>query len=234
MSGCEFTLSGEALTARASGALYWQARETLVVSDLHLGRTERIAREGGQIIPPYENTDTLGRLEDEIRALHPKTVICLGDSFDDLAATQSLSEIETEWITRLQAGKEWIWVEGNHDPAPLDLGGAHRETLHLGSLVFRHIAEMSSVGEISGHYHPKVTIPTRGRGVSRACFIFDNDRLILPAFGTYTGGMKVSKPPLSKMFGKDAQVVLTGKTARKFALYSAADKPRRPASSRPG
>ncbi|MDG1431081.1 MAG: ligase-associated DNA damage response endonuclease PdeM [Paracoccaceae bacterium] len=233
MSSVALTLEGETINARASGALFWPARSVLCVSDLHLGRSERIAREGGHIIPPYENTDTLQRLEDEIRALSPATIICLGDSFDDLAATKSLTEIETDWITRLQAGCEWIWIEGNHDPAPLDLGGTHRETLRIGALTFRHIADGQTTGEISGHYHPKASIQTRSRTVSRACFLFDTSRLIMPAFGTYTGGMKTSKPPLSTMFGKDAQVVLTGKSARRFDLHPS-KRSSKPAASRSG
>jgi len=234
MTACDFSFAGETLSARASGALFWPSQSILVVSDLHLGRTERIAREGGQIIPPYENTDTLQRLEAEIRALQPSTVVCLGDSFDDLTATAFLTEIETDWITRLQAGREWIWVEGNHDPAPLDLGGTNRETLHLGGLTLRHIATSTTRGEVSAHYHPKVTVPTRGRGISRPCFLFDDQRLIMPAFGTYTGGMKVTRAPLSEMFGEDAQVIITGKSARRFALHSAASTRKRPASSRAG
>lgn len=219
MNAVTLTLSGETLSARASGALHWPAQSVLCVSDLHLGRSERIAREGGHIIPPYENTDTLQRLDDEIQALEPAMVICLGDSFDDLAATKSLTEIEVAWITRLQAGREWIWVEGNHDPAPLNLGGTHRETLHMGPLTFRHIAQSETQGEISGHYHPKVTIPTPSRSVTRACFLYDETRLVMPAFGTYTGGMRVSQPPLPSMFSKNAQVVLTGKSARRFDLH---------------
>ncbi len=234
MTSCDLILCGETLTARASGALYWAAQRTLVVSDLHLGRSERIAREGGHIIPPYENTDTLERLESEINALNPTTIICLGDSFDDLGATASLTELETGWITRLQAGRKWVWVEGNHDPAPLDLGGTNTETLALTPLTFRHISTSTARGEISGHFHPKATIPTRGRGISRPCFLFDEHRLIMPAFGTYTGGMKVTREPLSGMFGRDAQVIITGKSARRFPLHSAASKRSKPSASSSG
>lgn len=222
MNGINISIAGETISARASGALHWVDQATLCISDLHLGRTERIAREGGHIIPPYENADTLQRLESEIRALNPATVICLGDSFDDLAASKSLTDSENEWIIRLQAGREWIWVEGNHDPAPLDLGSTHRKALTLGSITFRHIAEQSTIGEISGHYHPKFTLAARGRGITRPCFLFDQNRLIMPAFGTYTGGMKVTRAPLCDMFGRDAQVIMTGETARHFRLQSAA------------
>lgn len=232
MNGVNITLNGQIVTARPTGSLFWTSQSMLIVSDLHLGRTERIARQGGQIIPPYENTDTLTRLDDEIQALSPKTVVCLGDSFDDLLATGSLTDTERDWITRLQAGRKWIWVEGNHDPAPLDLGGTHRTVFALDGLTFRHISEAGTAGEISGHYHPKASIPARGRGLTRPCFLFDANRLILPAFGTYTGGMNVTRPPLLDMFDHTARVVLTGKTARLFPAYSAATPRKSPASSK--
>ena len=232
MNGLDISFSGETLTARGSGALYWPSQELLCVSDLHLGRTERIARQGGQIIPPFENADTLTRLETEIAELNPKTVACLGDSFDDIAASLALTETENEWIRRLQAGREWIWIEGNHDPAPLSLGGTHLKQLALDPLVFRHIAETGATGEISGHYHPKFTVRTRHRSISRAAFLFDDVRLILPAFGTYTGGLNINKAPMRALFGDGAKVVLTGDKPRLLPAYSAAKRSNNPASSR--
>lgn len=221
MSGLNFTFRGTTLTALGSGALFWPSQSLLCVSDLHLGRTERIARQGGHIIPPYENTDTLKKLEDHITALSPKTVICLGDSFDDLASVTALTEAETDWITRLQAGREWIWIEGNHDPAPLNLGGTHLQSYAAETLVFRHIATHDGQGEISGHYHPKLTVAAPGRRITRPAFVFDDRRLILPAFGTYTGGMSLNRAPLSQMFANPS-VILTGPTPRRINTHSAA------------
>ena len=233
MSGLSFTFRSETLTALGSGALFWPAQSLLCVSDLHLGRTERIARTGGQIIPPYENTDTLARLEAHIAALAPRTVICLGDSFDDMDARQSLTNTETEWITRLQAGRHWIWIEGNHDPAPLDLGGAHKAEHRIDALVFRHIAEPDANGEISGHYHPKITVSGRGRGITRPALVFDDNRLILPAFGTYTGGMSLGRSPLNRLFDRPS-VILTGDKPRLVQSHAMARRERIPASSSKG
>ena len=95
---------------------------------------------------------------------------------------------ERLWITRLQAGRRWVWIEGNHDPGPVDLGGSHLAELPLPPLTFRHIAQGGARGEVSGHYHPKASVPARGRSISRPAFLYDSDRLILPAYGTYTGG----------------------------------------------
>lgn len=210
MNNHAFTLAGAALQARATGALWWAERRALVVSDLHLGKSERIARQGGAMLPPYETRDTLGRLDAAIAACAPATVICLGDSFDDLAAGAALAADVTEWLTRLMAGRRWIWIAGNHDPGPVGLGGAHLAELPMAPLTFRHIARGGASGEVSGHYHPKATVRTRGRAVSRACFLYDSDRLIMPAFGTYTGGLRSTSPDLARLMRPEALAVMCG------------------------
>src|SRR5690606_15414328 len=109
----------------------------------------------------YEGKATLEKLDADISATHAQTVICLGDSFDDLAASEELAEEESLWLTRLMAGREWIWIEGNHDPGPLALGGSHLGEVTIGPLTFRHIADITQSNEISGHYHPKARLAGR-------------------------------------------------------------------------
>jgi DNA ligase-associated metallophosphoesterase len=214
MNTHKFELCGAQIEARGSGALFWPDQRMLVVSDLHLGKSERIARRGGGMLPPYDTSDTLARLDAEIAQTHPKLVVCLGDSFDDLAACEALAEDTSTWITRLMAGRRWIWIEGNHDPGPLGLAGTHLAELDVGALTFRHIATDAGRGEVSGHYHPKATLHARGKTVSRACFLYDSDRLILPAFGTYTGGLRCTAPELQQLMGREARAVLTGPAAQ--------------------
>ncbi|WP_425445436.1 ligase-associated DNA damage response endonuclease PdeM [Tropicimonas sediminicola] len=204
---------GTRLCALSSGALWWPERQLLCVSDLHLGKSERMARRGGGLLPPYDSRDTLQRLDTEVARLDPATVVCLGDSFDDLAAAGALEEDARLWLTRLASGRDWIWIEGNHDPGPPGLAGRHVPDLHLGPLRFRHIARTTAeAGEISGHYHPKAALAARGRRVRRACFLTDGARLILPAFGTYTGGLDVTAPELRALLGPNARAILTGPT----------------------
>ncbi|MDF0599815.1 ligase-associated DNA damage response endonuclease PdeM [Psychromarinibacter sp. C21-152] len=205
-----FTLAGADLVACGSGALWWPDRSLMVVSDLHLGKSERMARRGGPMLPPYETQDTLHRLDDEIARRDPRAVICLGDSFDDDAAQGGLTEAEILWLSRLMAGRRWVWIEGNHDPGPVTLGGTHMGELHEPPLTFRHIARDSASGEVSGHYHPKATLNARGRQVSRPCFLYDSDRVILPAFGTYTGGLRSTAPELCGLMRREAMAILTG------------------------
>ncbi len=210
MKGHCFTLAGADLTALASGALYWRAHNLLCVSDLHLGKSERRARLGEPHLPPYETRDTLTRLESDLRRTGASTVLCLGDSFDDAAAAHALPESERLWIAKLQAGRRWVWIEGNHDPGPLDLGGAHMAELPAPPLTFRHIAKPGQSGEVSGHYHPKARLALKGHCLSRPAFLVDSDRVILPAYGTYTGGLWSDNAPLSTLMRAEALAVLTG------------------------
>lgn len=179
----------------------------LIVSDLHLGKSERIARRGGALLPPYDTIETLTRLSSDLGATRPRTVVCLGDSFDDLGAAEALAPEHRDTLARLQAGRRWIWIEGNHDPGPVDLGGEHLAELTVNSLTFRHIAVGDAdPGEISGHYHPKAKV----RHISRPCFMRDAGRLILPAYGSYTGGLDWMTPVLRTLFQPKAVAYLTG------------------------
>lgn len=209
MNTIAIDLAGVVLRPLPSGALWWPQRRLLCVSDLHLGKAERMARNGGGLLPPFECDDTLERLEAEIAALAPRRVICLGDSFDDTEAALRIEAAHRDWLARLMAGREWVWIAGNHDPGHLALGGEASDAYAIGPLVFRHIAAAGAApGEVSGHYHPKARVG----GVRRPCFLTDGRRLILPAFGTYTGGLDVRAPALAGLMSPGARAVLTGPT----------------------
>ena len=207
------TLAGAALLALPSGALLWPEARTLVVADLHLGKSERMARRGGAFLPPYETLDTITRLQAEIDHADPRRMICLGDSFDDLDAAQALGEPEATALRHAMRGRDWIWAEGNHDPGPVPFGGAHVAELAMPPLTFRHVAEPGAAGEVSGHYHPKARLVARGGAVTRPCFLIDRDRLVMPAFGTYTGGLAAGSPTLRALMRPGAVAVLTGRRA---------------------
>ncbi|WP_375266177.1 ligase-associated DNA damage response endonuclease PdeM [Planktotalea sp.] len=215
MSHYAFSFKGETLRALPSGALFWPAQNLLCVSDLHFGKAQRYALQGGGALPPYEVHDTLMRLDHDITTQAATKVVCLGDSFDRLGASVDLEPVARDWIIRLQAGRKWIWIEGNHDPGPVDLGGTHLAEYSCDNLVFRHIAlgEAAQSGEISGHYHPKLTLNLKGRSLTRKCFAIDQGRLIMPAFGTYTGGLSVRSEPLTTLLSTHAIAVLTGDSA---------------------
>lgn len=211
MTYCTISLNGAELHALGSGALWWPEPRILTVSDLHLGKSERIARRSGKLLPPFETLDTLTRLASDLQATNPRTVICLGDSFDDNLAEIALPDPFKTTLTQMIAGREWVWIEGNHDPGPTELGGTHLATFANGPLVFRHIAERGAApGEVSGHYHPKFTLAAKGRSITRPAFLFDDARLILPAYGTYTGGLRSTDPAFDPLFPEDMSAVMTG------------------------
>ena len=205
-----FSFGGAVFHALPSGSLWWPEQSLLCVSDLHLGKAERMARRNGQPVPPYETQDTLSRLEADIEACDAKYVICLGDSFDDLYAAQALREEDRLWIATLQAGRKWVWIEGNHDPGPVNFGGAQLQVYEVSGITFRHIATKDACAEVSGHYHPKVQLPTRGRMITRPAYLYDQQRLVLPAYGTYTGGLRSDDTALKSLMAPDALAILTG------------------------
>lgn len=212
-----FEFHGQILWALAEAALWWPNERLLCVSDLHLGKSDRIARRSGRLLPPYETRATLERLSHLINRMDPTQIICLGDSFDDIDAAQSLDTQDHADITAMQAGRSWIWIEGNHDPGPINIGGQHRQEVELNGLTFRHIANPESKAEISGHYHPKCGLQ---RGGSRPAFLVDDDRIVLPAFGAYTGGLRASDPAIKNLMSPNATAVLTGRKALAVPLRS--------------
>lgn len=205
-------LNGAELLADISGALAWPARRLLAVADLHLEKGSSFASRG-RLLPPYDTAATLARLEATIEAHAPTTVICLGDSFHDGKASARLGRADAARLKRLTAAVDWIWIAGNHDPAPpASLGGRAMSEFCLGPLVFRHIAEKGAVaGEVSGHFHPKAGFNWRGRHVGGRCFIGDAKRLILPAFGAYAGGLDVRDPAIARLFGRNARIHILGR-----------------------
>ena len=198
MSGAfAFDWHGLRLEARPSGALHWPEGGWLIVADLHFGKSERMARRGGALLPPYEGLATIERLQDEVAATDPRVIVSLGDGFDDDAAAAALDDPLCAALSGLMAGRRWWWVAGNHDPsAPCPrIGGDAAAELQLGAVTLRHAAMAGTGPDISGHYHPAVRLAGRR---TRA-FLIGQAHLILPAFGAYTGGMDATEPALARL-----------------------------------
>ena len=111
----------------------------------------------------------------------------------------------------------FVWVTGNHDPdLPSDFGGEVREDFDHGVLHFRHEASplFAKAGEVSGHWHPKASIRSADnrRALTRPCFIHDQVRLILPAFGAFTGRLTVFHPAIVNLFSQNSVSDGTGLT----------------------
>jgi DNA ligase-associated metallophosphoesterase len=188
------------LIADCEGALYWPEQGLLAVSDLHLEKGSSFAARG-MLLPPYDTAATLARLTKLIARYAPRVVIALGDSFHDGGGPARLGAEDRDNISALQRGRDWIWITGNHDPEPSDgIGGAFHEAFTLGALTFRHLPT-GVAGEICGHLHPVARIAQRGRSVRRRCFAADETRMVMPAFGEFTGGLNVRDAAFADLFG---------------------------------
>jgi DNA ligase-associated metallophosphoesterase len=188
------------LTADPEGALYWPEQGALVVADLHLEKGSSFAARG-VLLPPYDTAATLARLARLVTYYAPRCVIALGDSFHDGGGPARLGESDREALSIMQRGRDWIWITGNHDPEPADgIGGRFTEMTTLGALTFRHLPS-GAPGEISGHLHPCARVAHRGRAVSRRCFAVDATRMIMPAFGAFTGGLNIRDAMFADVFG---------------------------------
>ena len=210
MNGYDFSLSGAQLKALWSGALWWPEQSLMIVSDLHLGKSERVARQNGDPLPPYDTRDTLNRLAADLALSHARTVICLGNSFADITPQDSLPEEERQWLYRMQEGRRWVWIDGPQTADPIEFGGAHLTELPLPPLTFRYIAQSGTSGEISGYYHPTATRETDGRVLTRPAFLIDSNRVILPAYGTHTGGPEGRITVPDQLLRPEAVAILTG------------------------
>ena len=182
------------------GALYWSQHGLLAVADLHLEKGSSFAARG-QLLPPYDTAATLARLTHLIADYAPRCVVALGDSFHDGGGPARLGDGDRHTLRALQRGREWVWITGNHDPEPAEgIGGTFRNELSIDALTFRHLPS-GAAGEVSGHLHPVARIAHRGRAVSRRCFAIDATRMVLPAFGAYTGGLNVRDAAFADLFG---------------------------------
>jgi DNA ligase-associated metallophosphoesterase len=212
MTAAPIHLAGERLMLDPAGAAYWPAMKLLVVSDLHLEKGSSFARRG-MLLPPWDTHATLDRLALLLRHWSPAIVVALGDSFHDAAGSGRLPPTEQKRLAAITEAHRFIWVQGNHDPTPpTDVGGEWIGEFVAGPVVFRHEAIAGAdPGEVVGHHHPKAMIPARAGNVSRPCFVFDGRRLMMPAFGAYTGGLDVRDPAINRLFPRGGRVFLLGK-----------------------
>jgi hypothetical protein len=188
---------------RASGALWLAAERALVVADLHLEKGSAYAARG-QMLPPYDTRETLRRLAAEVEALTPAVVILLGDTFHDRRSEDRLAGDDAERLRALARGRTLIWVVGNHDAdGPRALPGETADELELSGLTLRHEPHAGlQPREVSGHLHPAAKVKATGGSVRRRCFITDAERLILPAFGAYAGGLNVMDQAFAGLFAR--------------------------------
>lgn len=210
-------------------ALYWPRESALLVADLHLEKASFFA-ERGQMLPPYDSRETLERLALAMRETGARRVYCLGDNFHDSKGAARLEPHAAGMLAALVRVAEWVWITGNHDHDLADaqndqLGGSLAEELEIGGVALRHRARHGVLEpELSGHFHPKLVIKARGRRIARPCAVRSENRMILPAFGTLTGGMDAAAPEILSALQparEIAAVAAAGDRLVEFSLWRA-------------
>jgi DNA ligase-associated metallophosphoesterase len=195
-------ICGKAFRAHMSGALYWPAEEALIVADLHLEKGSHFASRG-QMLPPYDTRETLRKLAEVIDAYDAATIIALGDSLHDPEALTRMDASDRETLRILQEDREWIWITGNHDgDTAAVLGGIVRDELCVEGLTLRHEPGSGArTHEIAGHLHPAARLVMNGTAIRRPCFVGNGLRLVMPAFGAFTGGLNILDDAFEPVFG---------------------------------
>ncbi len=199
------SFAGETFQASASGALFWRSQNALLVADLHLEKASWFARLG-QLLPPYDSHATLTALTEEVDRAGATRLYCIGDSFHDRFGCDRLPSDSRAMLEAVTRRLDWPWIVGNHDPGFADhCGGRIVEEAGIGGITLRHEAVPGDPRpEISGHLHPKLRLSLNGRHISRRCFVASRSKLILPAFGSLTGGLDARHPEIVRAISGDA------------------------------
>ena len=192
------SFAGESLVPLACGALFWPAQNLLLVADLHFEKASAFARRT-RFLPPYDSADTLACLIEALEITGARRVVCLGDSFHDEGGPARLGDGPRAALKSLTASLDWLWITGNHDEAAAAvLGGRVMTEARIGALMLRHEAVAGdATPELSGHFHPKVAVSIRNRRIVRRCFAVSATKIILPAYGAFTGGLDVADPAIA-------------------------------------
>lgn len=203
----QITFGGHDFILDVAGTLYWPSLKTLIFSDLHLEKGSYFA-ERHQLIPFYDTSDTLHRIEKLIQHYQPQRVICLGDNMHDGKAISRMRAADMNLLNSIsQQFPEWIWIIGNHDKGhstdSVLASIKFAEILTLENITFTHDFLPETSLQIAGHYHPKFSLMISANHISGKCFVVSADKIIMPAFGSFTGGMNVENIVFPKILGTD-------------------------------
>ncbi len=192
-----FMFADEEMQLVQGRALFWRREGALLVADMHLEKASYFAAHG-QMLPPYDSRETLERLALAIRETGARRVFCLGDNFHDGDGAGRLEPYAAGMLAALTRATDWVWIAGNHDAkGSKKPAGTVQEELEVAGLLLRHRATPGETRpELSGHFHPRLTLAARGRRLARPCAVMSESRIILPAFGALTGGMDAASPEI--------------------------------------
>ena len=192
----QLKLKNNTFTLLEQKAIWWEEEQTLLVSDLHIGKIMHF-RKAGIAVPQQAAEENFGRLNTIMRSHDVKRIVFVGDLFH--------SDVNSEWdlfcAWRKQYSEvEMILVLGNHDIIPIEKYKeiclvVYQQELKIGVFTFAHHPKPLAAEEeyvISGHIHPVIKL--RGLANQRLkfpCFYFGEQQALLPSFGQFTGGYNI-------------------------------------------
>jgi len=197
----EHSVEGNEFVFYPEKYIYDSSNDCVILSDLHLGKATHF-RKNGIAVPKELGQDNLKRLH-QILSLHkPKELLILGDLFH--------SNMNAEWedfkAFRYHFSKtKFILVEGNHD----SFGNKEYQKANIQvfaklerqNILYTHEPEESESFNCFGHIHPAIRLKGSAlQSLRLPCFYMDNKRLILPAFGEFTGMHALKTTKKTKVF----------------------------------
>ena len=228
------TFGGHAMELLADRAIYWPAANTLIVADLHVGKAS-VFRARGLPVPTGITSKDLARLTTLVQQTAAERVLILGDFLHAKESHDAATHVE-QWRDRHRDVAVEI-VPGNHDRTVGLLDPALKFVVHGGThaeagLMFTHDpAEVHDLPVLAGHLHPQARLGDfDGSGASVPCFSVETGLLILPAFGTFTGGYRLCPTEDRRLF-----VAAAGRVVELTAAASSSGRSgRRAAAARAG
>lgn len=196
MSAHSLQFAGEYLVLHPEGALHWPRRNTLIIADTHFGKDAQFRR-AGIAIPQGTLDDDLARLDRLLARTRADRLVILGD------VIHSRPSPRAGWIDAVSRWRathpelDWLAVAGNHDaawqPPPDWRMDWHVDPIDDPPLCLQHEpANGTGRHVLAGHWHPVTRLHGGGERLRLAVFAVSTDCLVLPAFGSFTGGADVS------------------------------------------
>jgi len=198
-------LAGQRLLLDAAGVVFWPKHQLLIFSDLHFEKASFLSQFANPL-PKLDTQDTVKRMLSALSVYTPQHVVCLGDSLHDGNALNRMLTSDLAAINIMLDGvAKWTWVLGNHDPSiPADIAGDRAQYLVLDNILLVHEPEdlntfIDADAQIIGHFHPKTRKKLARHWVKGKCFSKDESKLLMPAFGSYTGGLDIQHEVLTSL-----------------------------------
>ncbi|RYD37693.1 MAG: ligase-associated DNA damage response endonuclease PdeM [Verrucomicrobiaceae bacterium] len=182
----------------------------LVVADVHLGKSAAF-RARGLAVPEGDTAQDLAAMLDLVRLHQPARLVVNGDLFHAPSGLTAELEEEVERFVG-SLGIPLALVMGNHDAKISRLPTGVRQVScleHESGVRLVHDPAEAAPAEsdgrfqfhIAGHWHPAVRIADGRRTTLRLpCFLLRGPLLILPSFGSFTGGASMRPEPGDRFF----------------------------------